>query len=84
MTPTETKGAPRPQRRPTNVSLDRALVEEAKSLGINLSQACERGIADQLAKTRAERWLDENRASLASSNTFVETRGLPLTGHRQF
>ena len=84
MTASETKGALRPQRRPTNVSLDRALVEEAKSLGINLSQACERGIADQLAKTRAERWLDENRASLASSNTFVETRGLPLAGLRQF
>ena len=84
MTATETKVAPRLQRRPTNVSLDRALVEEAKSLGINLSQACERGIADQLAKTRADRWLDENRASLASSNDLVEARGLPLAGHRQF
>lgn len=78
------KVALRTQRRPTNVSLDRALVEEARSLGINLSQACERGIIEQLAKTRAERWTDENRAAMASSNAFVEGRGLPLAGNRQF
>ena len=76
--------APRTQRRATNVSLDRALVDEARSLGINLSQACERGIIDQFAKTRAERWMDENRVALASSNAFVEARGLPLAGNRQF
>ena len=72
------------QRRPTNVSLDRALVDEARALGINLSQACERGIIEQLAKSRAERWTDENRAALASSNAFVERHGLPLAGNRQF
>jgi antitoxin CcdA len=64
--------------------LDRALVEEARSLGINLSQACERGIIEQLAKTRAERWTDENREALASSNAFVDVRGLPLAGNRRF
>lgn len=76
--------ATRMQRRPTNVSLDSALVDEARSLGINLSHACERGIIEQVAKTRAERWTDENREALASSNAFVETRGLPLAGNRQF
>lgn len=62
MTAAEAKATPRQGCRPTNVSLDRALVDDAKSLGINLSQACERDIADQLAKTRAEQWLDENRS----------------------
>lgn len=71
-------------RRPTNVSLDRALVEEARALGINLSQACEQGIAAQLAKARAERWLAENRAALESSNAWVEQHGLPLAHLRQF
>ncbi len=74
----------RTQRRATNVSLDRALVDEARALGINLSQACERGIADQLAQTRAARWLEENRDALSSSNAIVEAHGLPLAGHRQF
>jgi len=71
-------------RRPTNVSLDRALVEEAKAMGINLSQACERGIAVQVAKLRAERWLEENRAAIESSNAYVEAHGLPLARFRQF
>lgn len=70
--------------RPTNVSLDRALVDEARALGINLSQACERGIAAQLAETRAARWTQDNREALASSNDHVEARGLPLAGQRQF
>lgn len=78
------KLAIRSQRRPTNVSLDRALVEEARAVGINLSQACERGIAEQLAKTKGERWVAENREALASSNAFVETSGLPLADHRRF
>jgi len=73
----EPKLAIRSQRRPTNVSLDRALVEEARAVGINLSQACERGITEQLAKTKAERWVAENREALASSNAFVEAYGLP-------
>lgn len=71
-------------RRPTNVSLDRALVEEARALGINLSQACERGIAAQLAQVRGERWLAENRAALEASNDYVEQHGLPLARYRQF
>ncbi len=71
-------------RKPTNVSLDRALVEEAKAMGINLSQACERGIADQVAKVRAELWLTENREAIESSNAYVEAHGLPLARFRQF
>ena len=74
----------RGQRRPTNVSLDAALVDAARGLGINLSKACERGIAEQVAETRAARWIDENRDALASSNAHVEARGLPLASHRQF
>lgn len=72
------------QRRPTNVSLDRALVDEARSMGINLSQACERGISEQVAKTRAKRWMEESREALASSNALVEARSLPLAAKRQF
>ena len=81
---TDPKQASRSQRRPTNVSLDRTLVEEARSVGINLSQACERGIAEQLAKTKRELWVVENRDALSSSNAFVEAHGLPLAGQRRF
>lgn len=71
-------------KRPTNVSLDVALVAEAKALGLNLSQACERGLSAQIAEARALAWQTENRAAIASSNAFVESRGLPLARLRQF
>jgi antitoxin CcdA len=40
-----------PQRRSTNVSLPAGLVANARALGVNLSRACEDGIA---AAVRAE------------------------------
>ena len=72
------------RRKPTNISLDSDLLEAAKALGINISRACERGLAEQVSETRAERWLEENKQALESSNLYVEKNGLPLARHRQF
>ena len=71
-------------RRPTNVSLPEALTADARSLGINISQACERGLAREVAEVRARRWLKENERALASSNEYVEEHGLPLANLRPF
>lgn len=71
-------------RRATNVSLSAELIKEAKLLNVNISKACEEGLERQVAKTRAERWLEENREALESSNAYVEKHGLPLARYRQF
>jgi antitoxin CcdA len=71
-------------RKATNVSLDVALVEEAKKLGVNISLAAAWGLEQAVAKSRAERWLDENRAALEGSNAWIEANGLPLEKHRLF
>lgn len=71
-------------RRPTNVSLPEALTADARSLGINISQACERGLAREVADARARLWLQENERALASSNDYVDSNGLPLANLRQF
>lgn len=73
-----------PIRKPTNVSLDTNLVSEAKRLGVNISRACEQGLAALIAEERARRWRSENAEAIASSNAFVESNGLPLEGLRQF
>jgi len=70
--------------KPTNVSLDAALVEEAKALGVSISQASNRGLEDAVKKARSERWLEENREALESSNAWVEANGLPLARYRLF
>jgi antitoxin CcdA len=69
---------------PTNVSLDAALVAEAKNLGVSISQASNRGLQEAVKSARAERWLEENKAALESSNAWIEANGLPLEKYRLF
>ncbi|HEV8015885.1 MAG TPA: type II toxin-antitoxin system CcdA family antitoxin [Stellaceae bacterium] len=72
------------RKRATNVSLDAHLLSEAKELGVNISRACDRGLALQIAEERGKRWLKENKAAIESSNAYVERHGLPLARHRRF
>lgn len=75
---------PLPSKRATNISLRGDLIEEARRLNINISQACERGLEEQVARTRAEQWLEENRGAIEYWNDYVEKHGLPLDQYRQF
>ncbi len=71
-------------RKATNVSINEALLFEAKALKINVSKAAEAGLVIALAEKRSELWLEENRAALDSSNSYVEQHGLPLAQYRGF
>jgi antitoxin CcdA len=71
-------------RRATNVTLPESLLHEARKLNVNVSQACERGLAAEVAATKAQQWLQENRAAMDAWNDYVEQNGLPLTEFRQF
>ena len=57
---------------------------EARELDINVSQACERGLAAEVGAAKAQRWLGENRAAMEAWNEYVEQHGLPLAEFRQF
>lgn len=71
-------------RRATNVSLDETLVAAAKEYGINVSRACEEGLARQISEEKARRWLEENQAAIDASNAWVAEHGLPLAKYRLF
>ena len=71
-------------RRPTNVTLPDALLRDARVLGINLSQACERGLVAEVAAVRRQRWLEENHDAIRDWNEHVTQNGLPLAAYRQF
>ena len=71
-------------RKSTNLSMDQALLDEARALNINLSRAAEDGIRAAVKKSREERWRLENAQAIESSNRFVEENGLPLERYRQF
>ncbi len=71
-------------KRATNISLDSEMIAMAKELGINVSQACEKGLAAELKRVRDGRWQEENREAIEASNAWVEKHGLPLAKYRLF
>jgi len=71
-------------RKACNLSLDRQLVKEARSLGLAISRAAEAGITEAIRQKKREDWLEANTPALKSSNAWVEANGLPLARHRQF
>jgi antitoxin CcdA len=71
-------------RKPTNVSLPATLVAEATELGVNLSRACEQGLAAAVSEARRLKWLADNREAFDFWNRDIEENGLPLDVYRQF
>lgn len=80
----QTTVRPKPARKPTNLSLDSTLLQEARALGINVSRSAEAGIAEAVKRHKQAQWLKENAAALESSNAYIDAHGLPLSLYRQF
>ncbi|MEQ1510943.1 MAG: type II toxin-antitoxin system CcdA family antitoxin [Sphingopyxis sp.] len=72
------------QKRATDVPLNAELVELAKQLGVNLSQACERSPNEQVAALCAENWKNENKQAIESYNAWIAAHGMPYDEYRQY
>ena len=66
------------------MTLPETLLGDAREMGINLSHACERGLAQAVAEKRRQRWLEENRDAMDAWNGHVAQHGLPLAAYDQF
>ncbi|WP_458793012.1 type II toxin-antitoxin system CcdA family antitoxin [Yoonia sp. MH D7] len=71
-------------KKPTNLSLDQGLLSEARTFGVNLSQAAEAGLRRAIRDAKATAWKRENAQALETSNAWVESYGLPLEKYRSF
>jgi len=60
------------------------LLSEARRHKIDISPAAQIGIAQALADAKSALWKENNRATMHSSNGYVEANGLPLERYRQF
>ena len=58
-----------------NLTVDANLVREARDQGINLSATLERALADELRRSRRERWLADNREGIEAYNELVDQHG---------
>jgi antitoxin CcdA len=68
--------APAHARRATNVSIDPALIAEARALDLNLSKVLEDRLRELVAAERRRKWLEENEAAFAAYDRFVERVGI--------
>jgi antitoxin CcdA len=72
------------QKKPTNVSINKELLQEAKEMGINLSATLETALTEAIRQRRREQWLAENAEAIADYNREVERRGVFSDGLRKF
>ena len=72
------------RKRATNLTVDTALLEEARSLGLNLSQVFEAALAVAVRQRRNELWKEKNRAALDAYNEHVDRDGVFSDGLRSF
>jgi antitoxin CcdA len=68
----------------TNVTVDAALLAEAKALGISLSGTLDEALRDKLRAARREAYLRENAEAYAAARERFEEHGLPFADDRRF
>jgi len=76
--------ARRRRKKPTNLSLDPALLAEAKRLGISLSSFVEEKLADEVRRRRWDAWRAGNRAAIEAYNRHIERDGIFGEEYRRY
>ncbi len=74
----------RTRKQAANLSIDRELLERARTLNLNLSQVLEAGLSEAVRQRQAEEWLRNNRAALEAYNEHIEKDGAFSDGLRSF
>ena len=71
-------------KKPTNLSINSDLLQQAKEHHINLSQALELRLVEILRDEKRRNWLEENREAMEEYNQRIETNGVFSDGLRRF
>ena len=81
MQPLNHKPAP---KKATNITLALDVYNDARELGINLSQTCERLLRETIRAEKTLRWAEQHAEFIQAYNQITGLDGLPLTQWRQF
>ena len=71
-------------KRSANLTIDAALLQEARTLGVNLSRVLEESLRERIAEAKRARWLEENADAIEQHNTRVSSRGVFSDRLRRF
>lgn len=75
---------PAAPKKSANLSINADLLQQAKQLNINLSQALELQLAEIVRQEKRRLWLAENQGALEEYNRRIEKRGIFSDGLRRF
>ena len=71
-------------KKPTNVTVNKDLLEQAKEYKINISAILESALANALRAKKIDAWKEENKEAIKSYNATVEEYGLFSDEMRMF
>jgi len=71
-------------KKAVNLRITQSLIDEAKSMKINLSQTLETSLLKILRHKQKEAWLEGNQDAVASYNKRITKKGTFSDGIRQF
>lgn len=71
-------------KKSANLSINADLLQQAKQLNINLSQALEQHLTEIVRQAQRGQWLAENQGALDDYNRRVESQGTFSDGLRRF
>jgi len=75
---------PNAQKKPTNLSINSDLLQQAKEYNVNLSQTLELRLTEILRDQKQREWQVENQEAIEEYNRRIEARGVFSDGLRQF
>ena len=65
-----------PKKRAVNLFVESELLDEARRLGVNVSETLEHRLRNIVRAEHERRWLDENKDAFVSINRFIDSHGL--------
>ncbi|WP_339673948.1 type II toxin-antitoxin system CcdA family antitoxin [Dasania marina] len=71
-------------KKATNLSINKDLLAEARSLKINLSATLEQALTEKVRNERRKQWLVDNKQAIETCNELAEQNGLFADKHRTF
>ncbi|TLS67485.1 acetoacetyl-CoA synthase [Mariprofundus erugo] len=74
----------KPLKRAVNLRIDESLIDQAKAMGINLSQTLEQSLESILREKKRAAWLAENEERVKAYNKRIEQQGTFSDGLRRF
>lgn len=71
-------------KKPTNISLPIDVYNDARELGINISQVCEQTLRQAIRTAKERQWNEQHAEFIAAYNKRVEEDGVALQEWRAF